>query len=50
MDLAAVCDMTVTCTCGLKELEVDKWVRMSLMGGLNDVAGGDIQGGQDAPC
>ena len=37
MDLAAVCDMTVTCTCGLKVSEVDKWVRMSLMGGLNDV-------------
>jgi hypothetical protein len=34
--LAAVCDLNVTCTCGLKVSEVDKWVRMSLIGGLND--------------
>ena len=34
--LAAVCDLSVTCTCGLKVSEVDKWVRMSLIGGLND--------------
>jgi hypothetical protein len=34
--LAAVCDLSVTCTCGLKLSEVDKWVRMSLIGGLND--------------
>jgi hypothetical protein len=26
----------VTCTCGLKVSEVNKWVRMSLIGGLND--------------
>ena len=24
--LAAVCDLSVTCTCGLKVSEVDKWV------------------------
>jgi hypothetical protein len=34
--LAAVCDLSVTCTCGFKVSEVDKWVRMSLIGGLND--------------
>ena len=34
--LAAVCDLTVTCTCGLKVSEVDKWVRMSLISRLND--------------
>jgi hypothetical protein len=34
--LAAVCDLSVTCSCGLKVSEVDKWVRMSLIGGLND--------------
>ena len=33
--LAAVCDLSVTCSCGTKVLEVDKWVRMSLIGGLN---------------
>jgi hypothetical protein len=26
--LAAVCDLSVTCTCRLKVSEVDKWVRM----------------------
>jgi hypothetical protein len=34
--LAAVCDLSVACTYGLKVSEVDKWVRMSLIGGLND--------------
>jgi hypothetical protein len=34
--LAAVCDLTVTCTCLLKVSEVDKWVLMSLISGLND--------------
>ena len=36
--LAAVCDLSVTCACALptKVSEVDKWVRMSLIGGLND--------------
>ena len=34
--LAAVCDLSVTCSCGLKVSEVDKWVWMSLIGGLND--------------
>ena len=34
--LAAVCDLTATCTCGLKMSEVNKWVLMSLIGGLND--------------
>ena len=34
--LASVCDLTVTCTCVFKVLEVDKWVRMSLIGELND--------------
>ena len=30
--LAAVCDLSVTCSCGTKVSEVDKWVRMSLIG------------------
>ena len=34
--LAAVCDLTVTCTCLLKVSEVNKWVLMSLNSGLND--------------
>jgi hypothetical protein len=34
--LAAVCDLSMTCNCGLKVSEVEKWVRMSLIGGLND--------------
>ena len=34
--LASVCDLSVTCTCVTKVSEVDKWVRMSLIGGLND--------------
>jgi hypothetical protein len=34
--LAAVCDLTVTCTCLIKVSEVDKWVLMSLISGLND--------------
>ena len=34
--LTAVCDLSVTCSCGLMVSEVDKWVRMSLIGGLND--------------
>jgi hypothetical protein len=34
--LAPVCDLTITCSCGLKVSEADKWVRMSLIGGLND--------------
>jgi hypothetical protein len=34
--LAAVCDLSVTCNCGLKVSEVEKWVRMLLLGGLND--------------
>ena len=34
--LAAVCDLTVTCTCQLKVSEVDKWVLMSLISGLNN--------------
>ena len=34
--LAAVCDLTASCTCGLKVSEVNKWVLMSLIGGLND--------------
>jgi hypothetical protein len=34
--LAAVCDQTVTCTCMLKVSEVNKWVLMSLISGLND--------------
>jgi hypothetical protein len=29
-------DLSVTCTCGIKVSEVDKWVRMSLIGGLID--------------
>jgi hypothetical protein len=29
--LAAVCDLSVTYSCGLKVSEVDKWVRMSLI-------------------
>lgn len=33
--LAAVCDLTVTCSCGRKASEVDKWVRMSLISGLH---------------
>jgi hypothetical protein len=32
----AVCDLSVTCSCGNKVSEVEKWVRMSLIGGLND--------------
>ena len=28
--------LSATCTYGLKVSEVDKWVRMSLIGGLND--------------
>jgi hypothetical protein len=36
--LAAVCDLSVTCTCRLKVSEVDKWVRLSLIGGLNGEA------------
>jgi hypothetical protein len=31
-----VCNLTVTCTCLLKVSEVDKWVLMSLISGLND--------------
>jgi hypothetical protein len=34
--LAAVCDLTLTCSCGKKVSEVEKWVRLSLIGGLND--------------
>ena len=34
--LAAVCNLTVTCTCQLKVSEVNKWVLMSLISGLND--------------
>jgi hypothetical protein len=34
--LAAVCDLSVTCSCGNKVSEVEKWVRLSLIGGLND--------------
>ena len=34
--LAAVCDLSVTCSCGTKVSEVTKWTRMSLIGGLND--------------
>jgi hypothetical protein len=34
--LAAVCNLSVTCSCGLKVSEVEKLVRMSLIGGLND--------------
>ena len=34
--LAAVCDLTITCTCMLKVSEVNKWVLMSLINGLND--------------
>ena len=34
--LAAVCDLSVLCSCGLKVSEVDKWVRMSLISGLHD--------------
>ena len=34
--LAAVCDLTETCTCLLKVSEVVKWVLMSLISGLND--------------
>jgi hypothetical protein len=34
--LAAVCDLSVTCTCDNKVSEVEKWVRLSLIGGLND--------------
>ena len=30
--LAEACDLTVTCMCGLKVSEVDKLVRMSLIG------------------
>jgi hypothetical protein len=33
--LAPVCDLTVTCSCN-KVSEVEKWVRLSLIGGLND--------------
>ena len=34
--LAALCDLKVTCTCQLKVSEVDKWVHMTLISGLND--------------
>ena len=34
--LAAVCDLTVTCSCNNKVLEVEKWFRLSLIRGLND--------------
>ena len=34
--LAAVCDLTETCTLSKKVSAVDKWVRLSLIGGLND--------------
>ena len=30
------CDLTVTCACQLKVSEVDKWVHMTLISGLND--------------
>ena len=33
--LAAVCDLTVTCSCAKKVSEVEKWVRLSLIGRLN---------------
>ena len=31
--LAAVCDLSMTCSCGNKVSEVEKWVRLSLIGG-----------------
>jgi hypothetical protein len=34
--LATVCNLSVTCNCGLKVLDVEKWVRMSIIGGFND--------------
>ena len=34
--LAAVCGLSVHCSYGLKVLEVDKWVRISLISGLKD--------------
>jgi hypothetical protein len=46
--LAAVCDLSVTCSCGRKVSEVDKWVRLSLIGGLNDEdTKQKVQGGGD---
>ena len=34
--LAAVCNLTIICTCLLKVSKVDKWVRMFLVCGLNE--------------
>jgi hypothetical protein len=46
--LAAVCDLSVTCTCELKVSEVDKWVRKSLIGGRRPlkILGGKLTSGQ----
>ena len=34
--LAAVCDLSVTCTCGVKVSVVDQWILMTMVKGLND--------------